>query len=408
MEPGLLWLVRLRWVAVLGQFLTCLAAAWAGATIPWELLLAFLALTATTNALAQARPHLFLPKAQEAACALLLGADVIILSGMLWFAGGTTNPFTVFYFLPLAMSSILLPASWAWSFLILVALGYASLVAAPPVIIPSHLVPWGAAAAFLLVGSSLVFFVAGLRTSLRTRENELRQERERGVRRERFASLATLAAGVAHELATPLSTIAIIGSDLERLAGTSRPDEEWIEDARLLRSEVERCRRILSDLGERATAGVGDAPQLVAPLELPDLMLPYLPESMRDRVEYDLGQDPHSFAIPLPPLLQSIAALAKNACEASGPEGRVRVSLRLEDHFLRIQVRDRGIGMDADLARRAGEPFLSTKGPGKGMGLGLFLVRTFAERMDGSLEFESAPGEGTCATLTLTCREASS
>jgi two-component system sensor histidine kinase RegB len=275
------------------------------------------------------------------------------------------------------------------------------------VTIPSHLVPLGAVAAFLLVGSSLVFFVAGLRTSLRTRERELRQERERGVRRDRFASLATLAAGVAHELATPLSTIAIIGSDLERLAGTSRPDEEWIEDARLLRSEVERCRRILSDLGERATAGVGDAPELVDPLALATLLDPYLPASMRDRIEYDLELDPPPFAVPLPPLLQSIAALTKNACEASSPDGRVRVSLRMEGQFVRIQVRDRGIGMDADLVRRAGEPFLSTKGPGRGMGLGLFLVRTFAERMDGSLEFESTPGEGTCATLTLTCRERS-
>ena len=118
-----MWLVRLRWVAVLGQLLTCIAATWAGALIPWGPLLSFLALTTATNALAQVRPHLFLPKAQEAACALLLGADVVILSGMLWFAGGTANPFTVFYFLPLAMSSILLPAPWAWSFLILVALG---------------------------------------------------------------------------------------------------------------------------------------------------------------------------------------------------------------------------------------------------------------------------------------------
>ena len=98
---------------------------------------------------------------------------------------------------------------------------------------------------------------------------------------------------------------------------------------------------------------------------------------------------------------QALIALVKNALEASGVETRVRVSARPAGGIVRFIVSDQGPGMPDHVLRRIGEPFFTTKEPGKGMGLGTFLVRTLAEDLGGSLRYESAPDSGTSAILEL-------
>jgi two-component system sensor histidine kinase RegB len=98
-------------------------------------------------------------------------------------------------------------------------------------------------------------------------------------------------------------------------------------------------------------------------------------------------------------MVQAISSLLKNAFDASGTENRVTLRFAARNGRVRIEVRDRGLGMAADTQRRVGEPFFTTKEPGKGLGLGLFLVRTFAERSGGTLEFDL--NEGTTAILEI-------
>jgi two-component system sensor histidine kinase RegB len=100
---------------------------------------------------------------------------------------------------------------------------------------------------------------------------------------------------------------------------------------------------------------------------------------------------------PRAPLLQALEVLVQNAFDASPSDATVELTFDDE----RLEVRDHGAGMDATTLERATEPFFTTKREGAGMGLGLFLARTTAEALGGSLELRSAPGEGTTATLRL-------
>src|SRR5690606_22258872 len=105
--------------------------------------------------------------------------------------------------------------------------------------------------------------------------------------------------------------------------------------------------------------------------------------------------------IPEVPLLQSLAILVKNACEASEPGLPIFVKAETSVNRLCLTVSDRGSGMAPEVVARLGEPFFTTKEPGFGMGLGLFVVRTFVERMRGKLEIDSEPGRGTTIRLVF-------
>jgi two-component system sensor histidine kinase RegB len=101
-------------------------------------------------------------------------------------------------------------------------------------------------------------------------------------------------------------------------------------------------------------------------------------------------------------LVQAISSLLKNAFDASDATSNVWLRFAQRDGMLRIEVCDRGAGMSPDVRRRLGEPFYTTKDPGRGLGLGLFLTRTFAERAGGTLHFDSH--EGTTAVLEIPAR----
>jgi len=90
-----------------------------------------------------------------------------------------------------------------------------------------------------------------------------------------------------------------------------------------------------------------------------------------------------------------------NALDASGPEQVVHLRARRESDVLELEIEDSGEGMDADRVRRALDPFFTTKEPGEGMGLGLFLTRSVVERLGGEVALDSRPGQGTRARIRL-------
>ncbi|CAN0364694.1 unnamed protein product, partial [Ectocarpus sp. 4 AP-2014] len=191
--------------------------------------------------------------------------DLLVLTAMLGLTGGPTNPFVVFYFVNLALSGVVLPASWAWVLSGLAILGFAMLsIAHQPVEVlrdPERLISLatlrasgddsippamvGAWVAFAASAVVIVNFTTRLTGELRESERARRQAESEHARSEKLEALGTLAAGAAHELATPLSTIALTVSEAHRelqLAGVEGPA---IEDLTLARREVDRCRTIL-------------------------------------------------------------------------------------------------------------------------------------------------------------------
>jgi two-component system sensor histidine kinase RegB len=231
--------------------------------------------------------------------------------------------------------------------------------------------------------------------------------RAQTTRQERLTSLVTLAAGAAHELATPLSTIAVVAKDLERDMQKVEKQAQATDDVRLIRREVERCRDILSRMRNEAGDAAGEP---FVPVTIGALINKVVEEqsgtgpAVRSEVPSDLAAC--QLIVPSRAVGQALHVLLKNARDAS-PSGR-DVSLRVErDHdYVRFEIRDEGIGMEPAVLARVGEPFFTTKPAGQGMGLGVFLARAVAERLGGTLSVASVVGQGTLASLSLSMPKA--
>jgi two-component system sensor histidine kinase RegB len=173
------------------------------------------------------------------------------------------------------------------------------------------------------------------------------------------------------------------------------------EDARLIREEVARCRRILDRMNRDSTGGAEEEPQPTSGAEIATQISTQLRPAETARLVITDQTAGMRWRLPRVLLAQSVANLVKNGCEASPAVAPVELRLQAEAGVLVIEVRDGGSGIAAADCSRLGEPFFTTKPPGQGMGLGLFLVRLFAQRVNGSLEFESEPGRFTIARLRL-------
>ena len=399
------WLLRLRWGAVAGQVITILGVErLMQVELPLVPLGAILLIEVISNvaALALARGRTVAPWWAGA----LMALDTVLLTALLYFTGGPFNPFSFLYLVQIALATAMLSARWTWA-LVALALGGSGFLFldSRPLRIEGaghmdvHLrgmwVAFGVAAVFI------VYFLLRVRRALAEREVELESARHAAARQEKLASLATLAAGAAHELATPLSTIALAAKELDRALAHGPAGAR--EDLLLIREQVERCRTILermaADAGE--TAGEGLVPTSAA--ELVAQSVAGLPPEPRVRVELDEG-GARTLTVPRRAVAQAISSVVRNAQDASEGGAEVVVRAGWQGDVLRVEVRDRGAGMPADVLARAGEPFFSTKAPGRGMGLGLFLTRAVLERLGGRVELDSQPGRGTTCVLAVPAR----
>jgi two-component system sensor histidine kinase RegB len=253
--------------------------------------------------------------------------------------------------------------------------------------------------ALVLVSVLIGAFIGRVTRALRQREFELATVRDRAVKNEQLAALTTLAAGAAHELNTPLGTIALVARELE-LACNRDGDDSMQEDARLIRREVDRCRHILS----RMRLDLGEEILHRAPLQLTDLverLCENFDPPQRNRLKINRSPDAQSALAPARAVEQTLLVLLRNAFDASPEDRPVNLDIDRRDGRIRFQIRDKGTGMSEEMLRRAGEPFFTTKEPGKGMGLGLFLVRLVAEQSGASFTIDSRIGEGTSCVLEL-------
>jgi two-component system sensor histidine kinase RegB len=254
--------------------------------------------------------------------------------------------------------------------------------------------------AFGVAAGFIVYFVQRVTRALAAREAELLAARSLAARHEKLTSLATLAAGAAHELSTPLSTIAVVAKELERqLAPAGRA--EVVADVHLIREQVRRCHDILQQMAAEAGEGAGEGISAVA---IEDLVCTAIDGAVDPaRVEISLAESARGRVLHVPPraLAQALRGVLKNAAQASPPVRKIRLHVACDDGSWRFQVRDEGSGMSADVLQRTGEPFFTTKSPGQGMGLGLFLTRAVLARLGGRLEIDSEPGGGTTAVLVL-------
>jgi two-component system, sensor histidine kinase RegB len=399
------WLVRLRWAAVATQTALLALGAWNGWLPSIRVAAGLVAIGAAWNLalhVASVRP----PRPLKGVVGVTLVVDVLLLTALLMVSGGPSNPFTAVYLVYVALAAVVLGAGWTWLIVAAAVSGYGSLflwhLPLPPHLahasgLPSHLA--GMWLAFGASAALIAFFVTGVTRTLARRERELAALRNVAARHERLASLTTLAAGAAHELATPLGSIAVAARELER-AAADLASPAVVEDARLIRSQVERCREILDQMSGRASQEWVEQPARIEVAEIVARVRASLSPERAARLE---SMHPAQAAIVTSPrgLVQALLNLVRNAFDASPADARVTLQLETAGDRLAFVVRDQGSGMQPDVLARAGEPFFTTKAPGAGYGLGLFLVRLFAERLGGRLVLDNAPGGGALVRLEL-------
>jgi two-component system sensor histidine kinase RegB len=338
--------------------------------------------------------------------AAALSVDALLLTGLLDITGGPFNPYLVIYAVYVWLASVTAGRLWATA-VAAVAVGAFGWLVVDHLQsglaehhslsdFPTHLFAMCFAGATIaeLVGH----YVGRARQALAQRQEELEHARERAARSDRLASLTTLAAGAAHELSTPLSTIAVAARELERTAQASAgaSADSLQEDAHLIQLAVQRCRSILDGMSGRATGGI-TITQPMTPAAVAAMAAATLPDDRRRRFDLIATQSQCTIEAGAE-VARAVSSLLKNAFDASGDQ-RVQLRISEDGTTVRFAVIDRGHGMSDEARRRAGEPFFTTKAAGEGLGLGLFLARTVAEQAGGSLRFEGR--DGTTAILEV-------
>ena len=406
-------IVRMRWIAVaVGSAVLLAASRLLGGVLSYPILWGVLAFTAVSNLWLARRaggPH------PQRLAGLALAADIVSLTVLLAESGGPHNPFALLYAIPVAMAAMVGSAYWVWLLAAIAAAGYAASflshrsvhfwhdsIALPGIGAAVELHLLGMWISIVVVSVFTIAFIQRLLKVMTDYERALREAEHRLSHTERLAALTALAAGAAHELASPLGTVAIVARELERKANR-HGSEEYGADATLIRDEVDRCREILDRMARAVRDGSAPETGTRSVADLWDLLSAELGEEIeRVRFDNELSDPTESLPIPAIQLAPLLIPLIRNAFDATGAAGSARpveVHVRRELDAVRVDVCDHGTGMRADVLARAAEPLFTTKAERGGSGLGLFLVQVVCEALGGQLVLDSSAGGGTRASL---------
>jgi len=399
------WLYRLRWGAIAFVLLAaCASTLTARVDIDLTPLLAITAVLAAINiaiGLSLRRPR----PATEAELLGHLVLDTLALTAVLLWAGGSASPFVSLYLLPIGIAAASLPRAQAWLVALLAAAAYT-------VLLVRFLIPMqtghgnftihvlGMWATFIICAAVLVVFVTGMAAAVRRRDRSLAQAREQMLRNEQITALGALAAGAAHELGTPLSTMAVIVSELREARAT---DTELDADMAVLDQQIGLCKQQITRL-----LGVADPEHNAKPHpeDIEDWLKQILARwrLMRPEIQATVAIDaPLGRAIvrDSAAVSQSLTSLLNNAADASVANNnhQVAITASTQDDRLQILIDDNGSGMDPADTARAGRLRFSTKRDGQG--LGLILSHVSLERVGGEVNLARRGGGGTRTRISL-------
>lgn len=403
MRLVLKYLLLLRCLLIAGQLVALAVLAFGlGGRVPWLPVLAVLAAMAAVTAASWTRVRAG-GEVHRRDFALQLGVDLAGLTVLVYFTGGSVNPFISLFLLPIVFAAAAMPPGPTALVALAAVLCYTALMFFHAPVDPAlhalgpalHL--WGMWYGFVLSAACVAVFVARIADALRAREQALAEAREQALRAERTVALGALAAGAAHELGTPLATMAVLAGELVH----ELPQEAAAQHAlATLRGELRRCKAILA----RLAADAGELPaDEGSPAGVPEVLERIVADwqALRSDVRVELecrGPAPPPRVVVDRTMRQAIINILNNAADAA-PEA-VRVLGRWDAEALSIEVRDQGPGIAAAVLERLGREPVSTKGR-RGMGMGLYLAHGVVERLGGRVEFDNAATGGAQVTLVL-------
>ncbi|MBK9758064.1 MAG: HAMP domain-containing histidine kinase [Nannocystis sp.] len=337
--------------------------------------------------------------------------DSVALTALLALSGGVTNSFTTMYFVPMTLATQLSPR-WTWAVAAASLLGFAALfVLAPaPAGPPGHEHHFlghirGMWVAFGMSAAFMTYFVHRIALSLSRQRAELTRLRLAAEQDRQLAALGTLAAGAAHELGSPLGTVAMLVGDLGVMSEAERGDA-----IATIRQELRRCKTIVQQMSspELRVPSLGRASEAWPLARLADELHDSGGE-LRLQIDVDASARGVSTSQPIEVLGQIVRAVVANAvdaCRARAGSTGVRLRVAVEGDQAHITVIDDGAGMAPQAAAAAFDPFFSTKPEGQGMGLGLYLARAHLRALGGTIELASQLGHGTTVEVRFPLTEA--
>lgn len=398
---NLVWIRRVRWLTwgALTLLLSWISLG-LGISLETTWLGALLAFGFGSNA------ALFAVKAPtEGTLLSVMLLDVVLQTGVFFFSGGPFNPFTTLFLVNIALGTLMLSRRRQWVQLVACLVGFSSLfvlekLAPEGLGLPNHaqlmrLHLAGMLIAFIVAAAFIVAFMERLLSAIRRRDAELETARQSAARNEKLAALTTLTAGAAHELGTPLGTIAVASTELLRALDALEVPEDVRDDARLVRAQVVRCREILSRMSSRSGEVAGEGFTRVPVDEWMQAAIAELPAGAKVEVPSLSGL---AIVGPRVAMTQALANLLRNALHASDTVG---LEARAHQSRLIVEVTDEGPALSPEVLARLGEPFFTTRPVGQGLGLGVFLARTLADQLGGSLSYARGEVRGTVARLEL-------
>ena len=399
-------LIQLRWIAVLGQVVTILAVHYLlGLKLPLAQMLMLVLLLAVFNTASILRLRTRSPVHHlELFAALLL--DVIVLTAQLYFSGGIANPFVFLYLLQLTLAAMLLRTRTTW-LLVACAIGCLMFLAlhSQPLTLnigqsstTNSLYLQGLLISFLLNAALLVVFITRISRNMRARDIRLAAMRQQAAEEEHIVRMGLLASGAAHELGTPLSTMAVILGDWQHNPAFAA-DSELAQEISEMQAQVLRCKSIVNGILLSAGEARGDTlTESTVHTFLQTLIDEWKALRQPGRLVYDNQFGKDLTIISDTALKQMICNVLDNAMEAS-PDW-IRVIVRRQADDLVLTVLDGGAGFDADILANLGKPYQSSKGR-PGGGLGLFLSFNVARTLGGSIRAQNLMYGGASVTLTL-------
>ncbi len=424
-------LLLLRWVAILAQFATLiLVHRFLSPDFHWMPMLGAVCFLSLANLLTWWRLSFDFPVG-SLELFLQLSVDVMVLSVLLYYGGGSTNPFVSLYLLPLVIAAATLPRRYTWGMAALTLACYSLLMVwyvplpgghaqhqpaaavqqmdhshhnmemPPPAAAPledafnTHVL--GMWLGFLISAVVVAYFAVEMTRAVRVRDAQLNRVREETLRNERIVALGTQAAGAAHELGTPLSTMSVIIGEMRR--DCSDPEQQ--DNLNILNEQVRNCKRILDSL-------LAHAKESSSELSLEEFIRNVLDDwqLLRPTVHYRFqvkGQQPSPRLRTDPALRSALLNLLNNAADASPDE--MDILLRWDEVNITLEILDHGPGLTSEAASRAGSAFFTTKQ--EGHGLGLFLTNATLERLGGSVRLSNREGGGATTEVILPLRSLS-
>jgi two-component system sensor histidine kinase RegB len=332
--------------------------------------------------------------------------DVTGLTGVFFYTGGATNPFVWFYLLPLMIAATILPRRYTWSMAAITVLCYSALFFIDARSGTGHahhesgfqMHVFGMWLGFVMSAGFVAVIIVGMAHSLRERDKKLAEAREHALQNERLVALGTLATGAAHELGTPLGTMAILTADLEQ-EYTDPANADLHRKLGILRGQIDRCKETLSVI--TASAGAGRA-ESGRPMQIRQYLEAVIEEWQGQRPGTTLRADISTEAgsaeiIAERTLSQALVNILNNAADASPDDVSLTATWTLDE--LNLEISDRGPGLSHNIHEQLGKTPVSTKI--EGLGVGLYLAHATIKRLDGKLSINNRKQGGTTLHITL-------